>query len=88
MHYFKTLTKGRLQLPKLLRHSLQGPDDAGEEEVGVERAQGQLDGVLLIVTEGAHNKTEGHAADALQDRQQDHPDHRPPRRYLMRKGKN
>ena len=37
---------------EILRHPLQGPDDARQQEVGVEAAESQLNGVLLVITEG------------------------------------
>ena len=64
-----------LLLPEILRHPLQRPDDAGQQQVGVEAAECQLNGVLLVITEGRHQETEGHATDALEDGEADHPDH-------------
>ncbi len=67
----------------MLRHALERPDDAREQEVGIEGAQGELNGVLLVVAEGADDQPEGHAADSLQDGQQDHPDHGSTCRHLQ-----
>ena len=36
---------------EILRHPLQRPDDSGQKEVGVEAAESQLNGVLLVITE-------------------------------------
>ena len=65
-----------LLLPEILRHPLQRPDDARQQQVGVEAAQCQLDGVLLVITEGGDQETEGHPTDPLEDGEADHPDHR------------
>ena len=37
-------------VPEVLRHALQRPDDPRQQQVGVEAAQGELDGVLGINT--------------------------------------
>ena len=71
-----------LLLPEILRHPLQRPDDARQQQVGVEAAQRQLDGVLLVITESRDQQAECHAADPLQDGQSHHPDHGTPGGHL------
>ena len=55
-------------------HGLDGPDDAAEDEVGVEDAERDLSGVLLRLADGRDDQADGGAGDALQHRQQEDPD--------------
>lgn len=64
--------EGRANLPQEEWHSFYGPDDTGEQQRRVERAEGELDGVPLQFADGRDDEPEAHAAHALQQRQQHH----------------
>ena len=61
-----------LQLPEHSGHGLDRPDDAAENEIGVEYAQCDLRGVLLCVADCGDDEADGGAADPLQHGQKEH----------------
>ena len=58
-------------------HSLQRPENAREEETGIERSNGELHGQGLGVTQARDEETEAHPGEALQESDDSEPGHGP-----------
>ena len=56
-------------------HGFYRPDDAAEDEVGVEDAEGDLGGVLLSLAHRGDDQADCSSGDALKHRQQEYPDY-------------
>ena len=56
-------------------HSLQRPENAREEETGIERSNGELHGEGLGVTETGDQEPETHPCKSLEERDDRQPDH-------------
>lgn len=64
----------RLGLPQHHRHALNGPNNAGQQQRGIEGAQCQLYGIAFQFANGRDEESKAHAAHALKQRQNNHPE--------------